>query len=141
MSLPTVQTPPDPAYLRHKVKRGETLAKIARRYGVSVGELARANRLGTKSKVHRGQVLRVPNADVATLYRSPAAAKSSSVSNGASGGGVYSGIRTVRIRPGDTLSTIAERHGTDVRTLRALNNLRPREHIRAGGTLKVPKQG
>jgi len=28
-----------------------------------------------------------------------------------------------------------------VRTLRALNDLRPHEHIRAGGTLKVPVQG
>jgi LysM repeat protein len=47
----------------------------------------------------------------------------------------------VKIHRGDTLQTIADRHNTDVRTLRALNNLRPHEQIRAGGTLKVPVQG
>ena len=41
----------------HKVRRGETLAKIARRYGVSQSDIRRTNKIG--KKVRRGQTLRI----------------------------------------------------------------------------------
>jgi peptidoglycan lytic transglycosylase D len=143
VTLPTVSTPADPAYVRHKVRRGETLGKIASRYGISVSELARANHMSTKSRVHKGQTLRVPNADFSSVASAGTTHVSSSKHHAShvSEGEVYSGTRTVKIRRGDTLQTIADRHNTDVRTLRALNNLRPHEQIRAGASLKVPVQG
>jgi len=140
VSLPTIETPPDPAYVRHKVRSGETMARIAHRYGISASELADANGLRAKSRLHRGQVLRVPNADLASTRSSRFSSGKHHTSH-VSEGEVYSGTRTVRIKAGDTLQAIADRHNTDVRTLRALNNLRPHEHIRAGGTLRVPVQG
>lgn len=48
-----------------------------------------------------------------------------------------SGEQRVTIRPGDSLSAIARRHGTDVPTLRALNGLRS-DFLRAGASLMVP---
>ena len=44
----------------HRVERGETLTTIARRYGVSVPALARANRLRYADRLRAGQVLTVP---------------------------------------------------------------------------------
>ncbi|HEX5787612.1 MAG TPA: peptidoglycan DD-metalloendopeptidase family protein [Woeseiaceae bacterium] len=44
----------------HVVKRGETLYEIADRYGRSVDELARLNRLGDGSLIYPGQVIRLP---------------------------------------------------------------------------------
>lgn len=41
----------------HKVRRGETLSKIAARYGVSASEIRRVNGIG--NKVRRGQTLRI----------------------------------------------------------------------------------
>lgn len=41
----------------HKVRRGETLSKIAARYGVSASEIRRVNGIGRK--VRRGQTLRI----------------------------------------------------------------------------------
>ena len=142
VSLPTVLTPADPAFVRHKVRKGETMAQVAHRYGISTADLASANGLRTKSKLHKGQMLRVPNADPTSLaFRTSTPHMSSSKHHTTSNGEVFGGTRTVRIKKGDTLEEIAERHNTDVRTLRALNDLRPHEHIRAGGTLKVPVQG
>ena len=138
VTLPTVSTPADPAYVRHKVRSGETMARVAKRYGISSSELARANGLRAKSRLHKGQWLRVP-ADMASVPTQVASGKHHPARISASE--VYSGTRTVKIRRGDTLQTIADRHNTDVRTLRALNDLRPHEHIRAGATLKVPIQG
>src|SRR5262245_57240813 len=43
-----------------------------------------------------------------------------------------------RVRPGDSLFEIAQRHGTTVETLTAINGLRRHAGIRAGQTLRLP---
>lgn len=43
----------------HVVKRGETLSKIAYKYGISVKHLARLNRISTKTKLKAGRRLRL----------------------------------------------------------------------------------
>jgi murein DD-endopeptidase MepM/ murein hydrolase activator NlpD len=43
----------------HVVKRGETLGKIAYRYGISVKHLAKLNKISTKTKLKAGRRLRV----------------------------------------------------------------------------------
>ncbi len=47
-------------YLVHVVQRGESLAKIASTYGVTVYDLADANNISTKSKLYKGVNLRIP---------------------------------------------------------------------------------
>jgi membrane-bound lytic murein transglycosylase D len=46
-----------------------------------------------------------------------------------------------RVRPGDTLSTIARRNRTTVTALMQANKLGSRNRIRAGQRLKIPKRG
>jgi membrane-bound lytic murein transglycosylase D len=46
-----------------------------------------------------------------------------------------------RVRRGETLSTIARRHGTSVDSIVRANNLRSRNRIRAGQRLKIPSRG
>lgn len=43
-----------------------------------------------------------------------------------------------RVRSGDTLSEIAQRFGTDVRTLKRLNRIKRADHLYAGMRLRVP---
>lgn len=43
----------------HKVKNGDTLYGIARKYGVTVEELRKANKLNTKKSLRSGQVLKI----------------------------------------------------------------------------------
>jgi murein DD-endopeptidase MepM/ murein hydrolase activator NlpD len=47
-------------YIYHKVKRGETLYRIAKSYGVSVKEIMRANGIKDPKKVRAGKVLAIP---------------------------------------------------------------------------------
>jgi membrane-bound lytic murein transglycosylase D len=47
-------------YLVHTVKKGETLSKIAAKYGVAKTDLADANNISTKTKLSRGVKLRIP---------------------------------------------------------------------------------
>lgn len=47
-------------YLVHSVRRGDNLTKIAKKYGVSIYDLADANNISTKSKLYVGVHLRIP---------------------------------------------------------------------------------
>jgi membrane-bound lytic murein transglycosylase D len=47
-------------FLVHEVRRGETLTKIARKYGITIYDLADANNISTKSKLYVGVPLRIP---------------------------------------------------------------------------------
>ncbi len=50
----------------HSVKRGETLTRLASRYGVTVKELAEANNISTRTKLTIGANLRIPTAYTAS---------------------------------------------------------------------------
>jgi membrane-bound lytic murein transglycosylase D len=47
-------------FLVHTVKKGETVTKIAQKYGISKNELADANNITTKSKLYSGVQLKIP---------------------------------------------------------------------------------
>ena len=44
----------------YTVRRGDTMASLARRYGVSVKEIARMNRLSARGELRKGQTVRIP---------------------------------------------------------------------------------
>ena len=44
----------------YTVRRGDTMASLARRYGVSVKEIARVNRLSSRGELRKGQTVRIP---------------------------------------------------------------------------------
>lgn len=44
----------------YQVRRGDTLASVARRTGVSVQELAKLNRMSSRGELRRGQTVKVP---------------------------------------------------------------------------------
>jgi membrane-bound lytic murein transglycosylase D len=48
------------SFVFHTVKKGETLARLANKYGISSVELADANNISTKTKLERGNRLKIP---------------------------------------------------------------------------------
>jgi membrane-bound lytic murein transglycosylase D len=79
-SLPTWKRP-SPHYVTHRVRSGETLSGIARRYGTSVSTIMRANGLRSANRIMPGQRLRIP-ARGARLAGDDAAARAGSRANG-----------------------------------------------------------
>lgn len=131
----------------HIVKRGESLGRIAKRYGVSTRELLAANDMTSSGKLKAGSRLQVPIRDggspahddvqVASSAPTPAAAaKPTRVKAAASTRGDH---RTHRVRTGQTLGTIAMRYSTSIRKIRELNGLGESDVLRAGATIKVPR--
>ena len=47
-------------FLVHTVRKGETITKISKRYGISKNDLADANNVSTKSKLYAGVQLKIP---------------------------------------------------------------------------------
>lgn len=106
------------------VKEGETLSEIADRLGVPMGRLMQINNISNPDLVEAGRVLRVPGG-------SQGSANAPSAGGGGGGGG------SVTVRPGETLSEIASRHGMSVDRLMAINGIRNADHVEAGQTLRV----
>lgn len=134
LTLPKVATPADPAVLRHKVKRGESLKALSLRYGVPASTIARANKLGKSARLRVGRTLRIPMGRFQM-------GESSRVAGGRSGKGKVAAAksRTVHVTRGQTLSEIAAVHGVSVAQLRRANGLTARQSLQAGQRLKIPR--
>jgi membrane-bound lytic murein transglycosylase D len=115
----------------HTVKRGESIATIARKLGVSRTDLAEANYLKTTSRVATGQKLLIPRMPSAALLAKAAnrttdsTTESEPVPTFADAPTDDEPARIVhRVKSGDTLYGLAKRYGTTVDSIKASNNLR-----------------
>ena len=104
----------------HAVRAGETLSEIGERYHVSVNQLKSWNGL-------RGNTIRVGQ----RLRIRTSSSSASSVASTSSGSFHV-------VRPGDTISGVAQRYGVSQSALRAANGLGSSSMIRAGTRLKIP---
>ena len=128
--------------ITHTVHRGETLASIAEQYSVSPSDIRAWNHLKT-SAVRRGTRLKIRTGDAIERSAQAAAKDSAQVASlpaprpskhgrrGSSGASHF-----VTVRQGDTLSTLATRHGTTVSELRRINRLASSQ-IRPGQRIKL----
>ena len=99
----------------HTVKRGETAASIARKYGLKTTDLLAANQLKT-TRLKPNTVLTIPNRATSAL---PAATKPMASAPASS----PTTPLTYRVRRGDTLFSIARQFDTTVAVLKRLNSL------------------
>jgi LysM repeat protein len=106
------------------VARGDTLATIAKKNGVTLKALKEANAGVDPRKLKIGQKLQLPVSDSATALASSTAADT--------------GDTTVYVvKAGDMLGRIAKTHGTTVAKIKALNELKTTS-IKVGQKLKLP---
>ena len=118
--------PEDSAALQwYTVRKGESLPTIARRLRVSRADLSDANYLNASARVQPGQRLVVPRAPAAALLSGRSSAASERVAATGAHTREADVTRTVyRVRKGDTLYSIARRHGVSIENLRAWNRLK-----------------
>lgn len=150
------------------IKKGDTPGSVAKRFGVTVEELLRFNSLGPKGPFRVGDTLDVPAAGEVTGAKYVVQAGDSvakvadfhgvsqddlraandlrpdealktgdeiviptSLRGGASDGHV--------VRKGDTLASIAKKHGVTARKLAAANKLKKGSPLKLGRTLVIPE--
>ncbi len=126
------------AWQTYTFRRGDTLEKIARRFGMSVAALKTANGIKGKMRPAPGLTLLVAGSgtnktfDTAALpdLPPPASDPQPGVKT------INRNVATHSIRKGETLAEIARRYGTSVAQLKQINNLR-NEKLQVGTRLKV----
>jgi membrane-bound lytic murein transglycosylase D len=133
-----------PSFKTHVAKKGETLPRIARKYGVSVAAVASANSLNPRSRIVRGEEILIPEKAAAAK---PAPSKTDKASKTAKKKTADSPTvaaasaakpKSYRVKTGDTLYRIALRHGVSVAEILAINGLGGSPAIKPGDRLKIP---
>lgn len=117
----------------HRVRSGESLWTIARRYNLGTRQLAAANGLTTQSTLQIGQRLRIPAAATAT-GSSVLAERGRRTS--AAAVGAASTLR-YRVKAGDSLWTISRQFKVTVQQLIAWNGLDRERQLQPGQELLV----
>jgi LysM repeat protein/soluble lytic murein transglycosylase-like protein len=105
----------------YKIKRGDTLAKVASRNNISVFDLAKLNGVPVSLELRTGDTLSVPAA---------AQTNDSETSKVAT--------TDYTVKRGETLARIAAQHGLTVVALADLNSIPSSTRIQAGDTISVP---
>ncbi len=116
--------------LKHKVKKGDTLASVARKYGISGSEIKKTNHL-ENDKLNTGQTLRIEKGDVESNREQKKESRGDNKGNVKPGMKSESGKATetpagkkYTVRKGDSLNKIASENNTTPDKLRQLNNMR-----------------
>ncbi len=122
-------SPKETSWVKHEIRRGETVSTIAARYGVSQYAIFEANNLDRRSKIYAGRTLIVPvplDSDYSGGSRATRNREYTSKNS------IYV------VRSGDTMWDIARAFGTSVDALRQLNYIGRSSRIYVGQKLKIP---
>lgn len=109
---------------RYKVKNGDSLWSISRRYGVNYEDIARWNKLSVNGTLKLGQKL--------LIYP-----KNASYAQGKT-------RVSYKVRKGDSIARIAKKFGTSINAIVRSNNLNPKRYLQPGQALTVlikPRRG
>jgi membrane-bound lytic murein transglycosylase D len=109
-------------FIKHTVRKGDTLASLAEKYKTSVSSIRSANKLSKKG-LYAGQKLNIPVTTASVPVSSGNSRSSEKVS-------VY------KVKKGDTLSAIASKYSVSVAALKKINNLK-NDELKIGQTLRL----
>jgi len=98
----------------YKVKRGDNLYQISKKFGVSIKSLKRKNKL-RKSQIYVGQKIKIPSGNVNQEKR-------------------------YKVRRGDNLTRLAKKFNTSINRIVRLNGLK-RKTLYLGETIRIPYEG
>jgi LysM repeat protein len=111
VSAPVAETTPAPdttsnepatsagGRITHTVKAGEKLGTIAKKYGVTVGEIATANNISDPSKIRAGQELVIPNGSASSGKSTPEATPPETTPPPPTSGDLDAGLKPTATEP------------------------------------------
>lgn len=116
-------------YYWYRVRRGDSLYKIARRHKTTVRKIRRENKMGSSSFLRIGQKLKIPTRRLVASAQKPKSQSPSSAKN----------QKFHVVRKGQSLARIARLHGLKLSQLKKLNNISGNPVIHPGQNLRVKK--
>ena len=115
----------------YRAREGDSLDKIARRHGTTLGALLKLNKMKINEPLYVGRLVKLKETDTDQEEPStPAVA----VRTGKTEKYTY-----YRVKKGETLELIARRNGTTIQNLQHLNRMKPSDPLLANKKLKLPQ--
>lgn len=110
----------DTSHIRYKIRKGDTLYKIARKYDTTVAEIVKLNKIQNPNKIYTGETLLIPT-------------KNNTISTGDNNKNntVYT------VKKGDTLWKIAKKYNTTVSNIVNINIIKNPNVIYPGQKLII----
>ena len=141
VETPRPVAPVEPEYTIYVVQNGDYLAKISKKFNVTIDSIKRLNPSIKKDVVRVGQKLKIPGKVDVGVQSAPAVQQASAKAAKKSAGATsYSGAtKDYVVKSGDTLGSIAYGNGINIRQLKALNGLTS-DSIKVGQKLKIPAE-
>jgi membrane-bound lytic murein transglycosylase D len=110
-----------PQYVTHRVRSGENLGSISRKYRVSIHDIASVNKIKNRHKIAVGQRLTIPVRGTKVSYSSTSSNRPAGTTK-----------ETYTIKKGDTLGQIADNYRIQARQIRSWNGIKYGEYIHPG---------
>ena len=131
--------PAEPECTVYIVQNGDYLAKISKKFNVTIGSIKRLN--GLKSDTIRvGQKLKIPGKVNVGEQKAPIVRKAGAKGAKPASAAPYAGAtKEYVVKNGDTLGAIAYGNGINIRQLKAMNGLTS-DSLKIGQKLKVPAE-
>ena len=133
--------PAEPEYTIYVVQNGDYLAKISKKFNVTIGSIKKLNPSIKNDVIRVGQKLKIPGkVDVGEQNVAPAQSPVVKAAKKSSATAAYTGAtKEYVVKSGDTLGSIAYGNGINIRQLKALNGLTS-DSLKVGQKLKIPAE-
>lgn len=119
----------------YKVRSGDSLYTIARRFRTSINKLRKLNQLGRRSLIKPGMMLLVKDVNMRPKKSRTTASEKQIASNSKS-----KGFKWHKVRRGQNLDLLARRYRTSIAQIKQVNGLRS-SRINIGQRIKIPITG
>jgi len=143
-STTTAKPKPTPEVITVRLRRGDTLNKLAKKYKTTVKAIVKANNLKSRKQLKVGQQIRIPlnpdNPDQSLAQNNSSASQKSSAQNAENSKGKktkgkktkVSRYQVYLVKKGDSPAKIAKSHNLDLDEFLKLNKLNAKSTIRPG---------
>ena len=134
--------PAEPEYTVYIVQNGDYLAKISKKFNVTIDSIKRLNPSIKNDVVKIGQKLKIPGKVDVGVQEAPktwAATKTTSDSGKKTFTSYVGATKEYVVKNGDTLGAIAYGNGITIRQLKELNGLTS-DSLKVGQKLKIPAE-
>ena len=139
LSKPVETKPAEPEYTIYIVQNGDYLAKISKKFNVTISSIKRLNPSIKNDVVWAGQKLKLPGKVDVGVQESPKAV-APAVKGAKKSFVPYTGAtKDYVVKSGDTLGSIAYGNGINIRQLKELNGLSS-DSLKIGQKLKIPAE-
>jgi N-acetylmuramoyl-L-alanine amidase len=128
---------PKPRIVTYRVVKGDTIEKIAKRRGTTIGALLKLNNMKLKDNLHAGRMLKIAGKEEEAAVAPKKSEPKKKIAKDESDPDSAQQVSVYKVKQGDTLEKVANKYNTTVGALLKLNHMKLKDTLYAGMKIKV----